>query len=317
MIMTRTLFAVLLSVAIPTIAMAQDATDPVASLNAPEPEAPKGIVQATATAPSTTSTAPAKVETSKRPPRVHSTTPPPEITVENGRNTVFSVALFHANRIITPFRNPEIRTSSTSLLTVESGIVYVTTQSEDPIGLFVFDKSDPTQAISLTLNPAPISPVSVKINLEGWTPPATSTQVQSNPEKARTFETEDPYVTTLKDLFKELASQRVPDGYGLSTVNGRYPYMPDCQIPGAHVVPVQVLDGAEVTAIVARITNTSYQVIDVDGSACHSDRLLGVSSWPVTELGPGESAEMYLAIKAPASDDQHADRPSVVRTRIQ
>lgn len=319
--MNRILTCILLGLAVPFSAAAQEPgqTGPVASLGAPTaataPAPPSGVVAAAATAPSPHDVAP---DTSRRPPKVRSSAPPAEITVDSGRNTVFSVALFHANRIITPFRNPEIRTSSTSVLTVENGIIYVTTQAEDPIGLFVFDKADPAQAISLTLMPQSISPVSVKINLAGWTPPPLVVSSQTNPDVARSWETEDPYITTLKSLFKSLASQKVPDGFGLSTVNSRYQYMPRCDIPGAHIVPVQVLEGAEITAIVARVTNTSHVALDVNEGACSSPLMLGAATWPVSSLNPGESTELYVAIETPhGQQDAGADRPSVVRPRIQ
>lgn len=253
--------------------------------------------------------------TIKRPPRYKSSVPPAEVTVENGRNTVFTVALFHVNRIITPFRNPEIRTSSTATLTVENGIVYVTTQADDPIGLFVFEKTDPAQAISLTLNPATVSPVSVRINLAGYATSQASFAVTGDPEKARTWETEDPYITTIKALFKDLAANKLPQGYSLSALPGRYAYMPSCAIGGVQIVPMQIVEGAEITAIVARVTNVSYQTIDVNESSCTSSRLIGAATWPANQLQPGQATELYLAIRTPSANDGLNERPSVVGGR--
>lgn len=316
--MKASALSVILFLALPIGAQAQEQepgeAGPVASMGpeVAQVSPPQGLVSDAATRPMT-SQAP---ETTKRPPRVRSSAPPPEITVQSGRNTTFSVALFHANRVVIPFRNPEVRTSSTSLITVEDGVLYVTTQTEDPIGLFVFDKSDPAEAISLTLMPQAIAPVSVTISLQGWVPPQQDYSVQANATTARGWETEDPYVGMLKTLFKELASERVPEGYGLSGLTERYPFMPECRIPGTHIVPVQLVEGVEVTAIVARVTNTSYQQIEVNESACASDRMLGAATWPTNTLAPGESAELYLAIKSPLPNEGRKERPSVVRGSI-
>lgn len=318
--MSRTISAALVAVMLVSgTSLAQSATEvgvaPPASAGAsvkpslPTP-APDAGAKDSVTAPPISSPI-----TEKRPPRHKSSVPPSELSVANGRNTVFSVALFHVNRIITPFRNPEIRTSSTATLTVENGIIYVTTQTDDPIGLFVFEKANPSQAISLTLNPTTVSPVSVKINLAGYSEAAASFAVNGNPETARTWETEDPYVTTIKNLFKDLATNKLPDGYSLNAVAGRYPYMPNCSMSGVQVVPMQVVEGAEVTAIVARVTNHSYQVIDVNESACASPRLIGAATWPTNQLQPGQSTELYLAIRTPSSEESSNERPSVLGGR--
>lgn len=281
---------------------------PVPSTTVP----PGGVVAATvASEPSHAASRP----TVKRPPRVRSTIPPATLTVENGRNTVFSVALYHVNRIITPFRNPEIRTSSTATLTVENGIVYVTTQTEDPIALFIFDKSSPAQAISLTLNPAPVSPVSVTLSLAGYVGSQSSYAVDGNTEQARAWETDSPYVETLKALFKDLAQNKLPQGYSLSPLNGRSPLMPACAMAGAEVIPMQLIEGAEVTAIVARVTNVTYQTIEVNEAACRSERLMGAAAWPQTQLAPGQSTELYLALRPQSFVDDAAQRPSVLRGR--
>lgn len=302
---------------VPAMVMAQEQGEsPIASAGAnvsalPTPSVPPGgVTQSVVGAPAPSpSVGPV---TEKRPPRVKSSAPPREITVASGQNTVFSVALFHVNRIVTPFRNPEVRTSSAATMTVENGIVYVTTQAEDPIGLFVFEKTNPEQAVSLTLNPAAISPVSVRINLDGWSPAQSTYGVAGNARAARAWETEDPYVETVKSLFKELASNRIPDGYGLSQLSGRYPFMPSCGMYGVSIVPLQLVEGAEISAVIARVTNTSYQPVEVNESACQSSRLIGVAAWPKTTLNPGESTELYIAIQTPREQDSSTERPSVI-----
>lgn len=299
------------------MAQAQDpGAQPIAAVGAgvatvPTPAAAVAPQGAVAGALST----PAPAATEKRPPRVKSAAPPRELTVASGQNTVFSVALFHVNRIVTPFRNPEVRTSSAATMTIENGILYITTQTEDPIGLFVFEKTSPEQAISLTLNPAAISPVSVSIRLDGWTPTTASYAIPGNQTKARSWETSDPYIDTVKALFKDLANNKIPEGYGLSPLPGRYQWMPNCAMPGLQVVPMQLLEGAEITAVIARVTNVSYQPVEIAESSCQSSRLIGAASWPRNTLNPGESTELYIAIQTPHEVDSGAQRPSVLTGR--
>lgn len=248
----------------------------------------------------------------RQPPRVKSSAPPSDLHVNSGQNAVFSIALFHVNRIVTPFRNPEIRTSSTATLSVEGGIIYVTTQVEDPIGLFVFDKRNPSRAISLTLNPSEISPVSVSLHLEGYIPSQDEVHIAGDRKKARHWEMEDPYVATIKAIFKDLAMNKIPEGYGMTMLNGRYRYMPHCGMAGVEILPMQLIEGGEVTAIVAKVTNNSFQAINIDEHSCKSDRLIGVAAWPYTTIQPGQATELYFAIQTPLNEGGGGTRPSVV-----
>lgn len=250
----------------------------------------------------------------KKRPIEHAKAPPSVMTVNSNINARFGIALYHANRILTPFKNPEIQTSSTAGISVEQGIVYVTTDRADPISMFIYDRADPTMALSLTLIPQEMGPVSTKVNLAGYEAPAPGAQYarSSDGELANSFETEDAYVNTLKTLFKGLALGKVPAGYGLDVIRGGHPLMPTCNLPGVRFEPVQVLTGHAVIALVARATNYGYQPIEFAEGACRSSRLLATAAWPTSTIGAGQSVEVYIAVRAPDEGDAMPDRPSVI-----
>lgn len=239
------------------------------------------------------------------------------ISVKPNINANYSVALYHVNRLITPFDDVLIDTSSTAGVSVHGNIVNVIADRQDPIGLFIYDRDEPTKAISLTLHPADVAPVSVNIDVEGWSRQQKAPFARTvDPNSARAWETEAPYISTLKELFRGLALGEMPDGYGLRTIGpqdrGRIPY---CQIQGLQVEPLQVLEGYSVSAYVARVTNISYGHVEVTESSCQGVDLLAVSTWPTNRLAPGEEVELYLAVKTPEVSSGRMDRPSVIRQR--
>lgn len=243
--------------------------------------------------------------------------PGESVVLKPNVNKTYSIALYHVNRLITPFKDALIATSSTAGVSVDGNIINVISDREDPIGLFIYDRSAPTQAISLTLYPADIAPVSVTISVDGWSPQQQSSFGRElDPNAARAWENDAPYINTLKELFKGLALGRVPDGYGLRTLGpqdrGQIPY---CAFQGLQVETVQALDGYSVSAYVARVTNVSYTAIDLVESACSGGNLLAVSAWPSNRVAPGEEVELYLAVKTAEAPSGHGERPSVIRTR--
>lgn len=243
----------------------------------------------------------------------HAKVPPANLIVRSNINARFGIALYHANRILTPFRTPEIQTSSTAGISIEQGIVYITTDRPDPISMFIYDKADPASALSLTMIPQEMTPVSTQIRLEGYTgAPAGQYGKASDTTLANTFETEESYVSTLKTLFKGLALGKVPSGYGLQELRGAHPMMPSCNIPGLQVTPLQELQGNAIITLVAKATNYGYQAVEFNETACQSARVLATAAWPSPTIAPGQSVEVYIALRAPDESESIADRPSVL-----
>lgn len=302
---------------------AQDVGNAEAHIQRPDPDPPAGpvvTVGADGRPVATGVVGATGVPEARRAPRAfdppRAPRPGASISVTPNRNTEYSISLFHVNRLITPFEDVLIDTSSTAGVSVHGNIVNVIADRQDPIGLFIYDRAAPTQAISLTLHPAEVAPVSVTIDVEGWTREERNPFARTvDPRSARAWETEAPYISTLKELFKGLALGEVPDGYGLRTLGpqdrGQIPY---CQFQGLQVEPLQVLEGYSVNAYVARVTNISYGVVELSESACRGGELLAVSAWPTNRLAPGQEVELYLAVKTPEVSTGRADRPSVIRS---
>jgi conjugal transfer pilus assembly protein TraK len=237
--------------------------------------------------------------------------PPAELVVESGKNNVIGVAFSHLNRIITPFAKPVVKTTSVATTSVEGSIVYIATNLAEPVGMFIHDEARPDVAISLTLVPAEMPPVSTNVRIKGIEE-QSAPKIAARPTLATAFEQEHSYLDMLKVLFRDLALGRVPDGYGFEEVGGFHPDMPNCNIPGIHVVPLQLVTGASLRAFVARAQNTSTVIREVREDACATAGVRAVAAWPRTEIAPGQAVELYIAVDVPSAEDRAAQRPSLL-----
>ncbi|QRD62632.1 type-F conjugative transfer system secretin TraK (plasmid) [Xanthomonas citri pv. citri] len=238
--------------------------------------------------------------------------PPPQVDVDAGVNKAFGIALQHLNQIVTPFRDPEIKTTSVASISVEKGVVYVSTMLGDEIALLIYEKGgDPASSMSLTLVPDAINPVSVKVNLRGYHPGDGLGSAVASTEAARGWEMDQPFLEMVKSTFRELALGRVPDGYGFQPIRRVPAEMPHCSFPGFEIEPLQLVTGSSMVVIVSRLTNRNHTAQQVDESSCVSERLVGATTWPSAKLQPGKSAELYLAVRQ-VVDKSSNQRPSVV-----
>jgi len=247
-------------------------------------------------------------------PRDNIKAPPPILHVHAGINVLFGVAQDHLNRIITPFNKPVIETTSNATTSVKGNVVYVAPDSDAPIGFFIHDAGDQENAISVTMVPAAIPPISVTLDLVGYVPSKDQevVEVQGNAGVAKGWETDQPFTDTVKSLFKTIADGRVPDGFTFAQVNGATPLMPRCAMGSLRIEPKQVMTGFNIDAVVALVTNLSPIEQDINETGCKGTSVLAVAAWPRSRLGPGQSTELYIAVQAPPADQTDSPRPSLV-----
>lgn len=261
--------------------------------------------------------------------RPKGTVPPPPAVVDlqSGINATMGIAYEHTNRILTPFEHPEVKTNSTAAITVEGSIVYVSTNADDPISMFIHDHDRGDPAISLTLVPEEIPAVSTQVRLpglesaNGWGSAGNGSframaraPSPASAELAHSFETSNPYVETLIALMKDLAHQRVPDGYSLQTLNGASPLMPQCSMPGLRLDPAQLLSGGEYEVLVARASNVGVMPVSVREDGC-GEAARAVAAWPDRLVQPGASTEVYIVLARANEEGQHNQRPTVAGAR--
>lgn len=215
----------------------------------------------------------------------------PHLVMSPGVNEIVPVAIHHLNRIVTPFGDPQVNTTSAATVNIQDNVVYVATTNENPVTLFVTQKDSQVRALSLTLVPRRIPPRELFIELEGG---ASQMAMIGNP-KAEQWEKSQPYVDTLRTVMRSLALGEIPQGYTLHHTESSS-RMPSCQQPGMsfNFTNGQTLIGHNLSAQIGVASNVSGQPLEFKEQACGDWDVAAVAAWPRNVLAPNERTEIFV-----------------------
>lgn len=230
------------------------------------------------------------------------------ITLTPGVNQILSISRGHPNRIIAPFANPEVRTTTSDAEITTSGeIIYVATGSQNPVTVFISPKGNERVAASITLLPQSIPPQEIRFKMD------VGDQVikYANPT-AEQWETRGSYVDTITEAFRSLALQDLPQGFTMRT-----PKATDVLtcFAGKNVKFElgQVVEGHNMEIQIAVATNIGGQPVEIVGSQCAGYRTLAAAEWPHSVLEPGQKTEVFVAIQRLEDAEPEIRRPSLIQ----
>lgn len=236
------------------------------------------------------------------------------IVVESGVNQIVPIAVGHLNRLVTPFQNPAVPTVSGAKIEVKGNVVYLSTDEEIPVSIFITEKGDESRAINLTLIPQRIPPRELFLQMpdlvtgHGLGLPPVNTRAQG-------WETTQPYVETLRSLFRHLALGEIPQGYTMVRPSAAMK-LPQCNMQGLSVDfrKGQVLQGHSFMVFVGVARNTSDKPTEIVEAGCADWHTAAVAGWPHTLLAPGQASEIYVAQRIPRNSGGGAvtRRPSLI-----
>lgn len=233
----------------------------------------------------------------------------PRLTMSPGVNEIVPVAVSHLNRIVTPFGEPQVTTTSSATTEIRDNVVYVATDQMAPVTLFITQKGSEAQALSLTLVPRRVPPRELFIELEGG---SFMPGLISSP-RAERWETSQPYTDTLRAVMRGLALGEIPQGYTLHDTDPRT-RLPQCAQPGMefNFRSGQTLTGHNLTAHVGVARNTSGQPLEFKEQSCGDWNVAAVAAWPRNVLGPNERTEIYVITKQGEERGPASTRPSLL-----
>jgi len=246
-----------------------------------------------------------------------SSTTPQKLQIIPGVNEIIPVAIGHLNRIVTPFNKPEIRTVSTASTSVSGNVVYVSPPDETPVTLFITPESSEDLAISITLMPKRIPPREIQLSLNDANyKKLESVQHPTNSDGDKPSHNPQDYIAELKTTFRSLALMRTPAGYSL-----RDPLPNEqlqCSQASFHTQTGQTLEGRDLFILVGILQNKGPTTVEVDERACSGNNadVLAVSVWPTVMLAPGESTELYVAVRKHSDEDGSTTRPSLLTGEV-
>lgn len=215
-----------------------------------------------------------------------------------GVNELVPVSMGHLNRLVTPFSDPQVTTTSAATTEIRDNVIYVGTNQEAPVTLFITQKDSEAQAMSLTLVPQRIAPREYFLAVEGSS--GASFAGLSHNRRAEAWESSQPYVSTLRELLRSTALGETPPGYSLhDTAQAGGAYRPNCVQEGLsfNFQQGQHLVGQNLTVAIGVAENISATAVEFTEAACGNWNVAAVSAWPQNLLAPDDQTEVYVVMR--------------------
>lgn len=241
-----------------------------------------------------------------------------DVVVTNGTNTLIPISKGQINRIVTPFDKPQVQTVSTAEITPVGNVIYVTTQSEQPVTMYVTPDDDESVAISLTLLPQSVPPIQANLiianSVQGNSGGKTSTSTMNYSGQAKKWERSQPYMDTLRELMRDMALGKLPRGYSFNALSTG-DKVPACAQPSVSFdfSKSQLIEGHEFRVFVATAENISSSTIEFDHASCTHPNRAAVSAWPDEILEPGQKTEVFIVTRVNTEVPQSSTRPSLLQ----
>lgn len=234
-----------------------------------------------------------------------------KVLVQPGENAVISIARNQPNRLVTPFKEPVLVTSDLTggkgnecgEACARGSVIYVTTDQQKPVTVFISEAGREDVAISLTMVPERIAPRQIELILpdeviETLRVGQSSTVLSGNSDEAMRWERSQPYVDMIRSSFREVALGEVPQGFSLRRTkkNDKVPF---CRQSGLefNFKQGQVLEGHDMTIYVGTVENTYTEAIEINEMRCGNWNVAAVASYPLKVLRPAQKTEIYVAVK--------------------
>lgn len=219
-------------------------------------------------------------------------------TVQPGGMLRATLSRDFLNRIVTPFANPVVRTTSPVKVEAVGQSLFVSiahTQME-PIVIYVMDQSDNLNTISLMLDAKEVGPVEIDLQESGVAGAVQGVKYKFDGERASQFERAAPHDESITNTMRLIAQGKVPPGYSFRAYQAG-DAMPGCSQGGVSISPRQVMEGQDKIAYVGVLTNTTNSPIEFQESTCGAQGVAAVASWPGPLLQPHTSSEIYIIVR--------------------
>lgn len=240
-----------------------------------------------------------------------------ELTVNNasrilmrpGINQIIPIAMYHPNRIVTPFKSPQVMSTTLSggskpgdcsEICVRGNVVYISTDKNYPVTAFITEKGNDQIALSLTMIPKRIPPREVELRVPDDIQDriAVGGAVQGAPAQAENWETSQPFVETIREGFHMIAKGEVPPGYSLRAVRTS-DVVPSCRQQGIrfNFRQGQLLKGSKLEVYVGTAENVGETPVEFREQNCGAWNVAAVAAWPLKVMRPGQKTEVYVAVR--------------------
>lgn len=225
------------------------------------------------------------------------------ITVRPGVTEMIPIPSNYLTRIATPFAKPQVRTVNEVEVDVVGSTMFISPNTDTPIGVFVFDGEEPSTAVTLQLIPQDIPQRDITLKVAGSK--AKALGVGNEPAGAG-----ESHTAAIVQTFAELAKGRIPKGYTLTKPRAdEY----RCEVPNLSIRLGQVAEGTKFRIGIFLVNNVGFKPIQIDEKWCFDNGVAAISTWPVAQLNPGEQTEMFVMYQIEEEHEQTSERPSLLQ----
>ncbi len=207
-----------------------------------------------------------------------------------GVNEMVTLSSDFLNRISTPFEDPivvDITDPKAEKHKITGSEVYYLPSGADPIGIYIFDKGNPTQTISLTIVPrSGIPGQNLLVKLENF---RSVKQLSLVPDAG-------PVVKPASNDFEAMLASLV-----VGAIRGNVPgFSPvplevgEARIDDVRVVPNFVMQGSYLDIYRYKVTNEGSAPIDMNEGAFYREGIKAITFFPHVSLQPGDSTYAFL-----------------------
>ncbi|WP_084407891.1 type-F conjugative transfer system secretin TraK [Pseudovibrio sp. Ad37] len=218
-----------------------------------------------------------------------------------GVNQIIPIAQNHPNRIVTPFANPVVKSTTLEAgsatdcgeVCITDNVIYVATSKEYPVTMFITERGSEAVALSLTMVPKRIPPKEINLQLSQ----GDVTNIVAN-RNAERWETSQPFVEVIRNVFRETAQGRVPQGYVLSKTP-RTADLPKCTQAGIKTkfASGQLYTGHNLSVFIGVAENKTKRALEFNEQSCGAWNVAAVTTWPYSVLLPGQKTEVFVAVR--------------------
>jgi conjugal transfer pilus assembly protein TraK len=206
------------------------------------------------------------------------------IRVQSDVNEVAYISSAMPNRIATPFEAPRVIDSSDFEHQEIGQSVYILPKdSERPIALYVTGSNPNDPVVSLTLVPKEIPQQTIVLQLDA---PLAKGSADASSEPAPTT---DVYTDKIRYLLRQVALNKVPDGFVLGA-------LPRAQavLPTVVVTPVSRYSGQAYDIYRYRIKGTSATDVELSEESFYADGVRAVAFFPTAVLRQNDETTVFV-----------------------
>lgn len=246
-------------------------------------------------------------------------TPNPKKTLMPGEPVTISVAIGRSNRIAFNFDELDIRTSNLDApILKESGFLYITPLSQQPIGLMVGEAGIPESMVNVLLLPVDVPPVMANVDVvmtgkmkqkreemlyqklvkeEQAKKQLREVERELEMGESDIVKTSNPFIDRIANILTEVAREDIPKGFNLKLEH---------EIPASDLYPcdstklvmkhktVQQLESSKEIIDIVKVTNDLSGLRSVEDEYCIKDGVYAAATFKRSHLLPGQSTEMYI-----------------------